>query len=470
MSRVPEHLWSDPDIHAALSAWDFGRVSVLLRTRGKLRQCDVADLTGLSQSFLSMLEAGRRRLTNIDRIRQFLYGLSAPPELVPTPTSAWDAGTEAAAGFPEPFFGSTDPTLPWTAARMVKALEVAMEGDGMDRRGILAASGIVLTAFVNHWSTAEAEPLQRVSEGSRLTRRFVDSLQDVTDQMRTIDAADGSGTLRELGDQHLQLLKHLAERSSYNEETGRQLAAVIADTAAQTGWFAFDSGDRGHTLGYLYAALRAAKASGDARLGAAALSYIAIYSYSTGLPHQAVAAAEHARQHTRRLGTPALHAMLLTRQARGHAKLGERQRAISALEQAHDLCAQGRSDNDPPWLYWISEGEIYGQAGSCYLDLGDLDGAVECFSRARAALNPDQQRTKGLFLTRAATAHIAQGDLDVGCATAHEALDLAERLQSTRLDDHVRDMLKQLPPAVGNPHIRGVRERAAETCTTERPT
>lgn len=43
----------------------------------------MAGLTGLSQSFLSMLETGTRRLTNIRRIAQFLEGVSAPVDLCP---------------------------------------------------------------------------------------------------------------------------------------------------------------------------------------------------------------------------------------------------------------------------------------------------------------------------------------------------------------------------------------------------
>ncbi|UZK55806.1 helix-turn-helix domain-containing protein [Streptomyces drozdowiczii] len=43
----------------------------------------MAGLTGLSQSFLSMLESGTRRLTNIRRIAQFLEGVSAPVGLCP---------------------------------------------------------------------------------------------------------------------------------------------------------------------------------------------------------------------------------------------------------------------------------------------------------------------------------------------------------------------------------------------------
>lgn len=142
----------------------------------------------------------------------------------------------------------------------------------------------------------------------------------------------------------------------------------------------------------MFAALRAAKASGDVRLGAGALSYMAIHGYSTGEPHNAVIAARAAREKIKNLGTPALEAMLLTRQARGHAKLGERRAALVSLGQAAELCARGRSEHDPHWLYWVNAGEIHGQAGSCYLDLGDPHRAVSSFTEARSLYQRRRRR------------------------------------------------------------------------------
>lgn len=424
----------------------------------------MAQITGISQPFLSMLESGTRRLTNIDKIIKFLTGLGVPADLAAFPLRHGHGPGEQA---PQaPFAGDADPGLPWTAARLVEALDSAAGGSAMDRRRFLSASVISLTAFVNAWDTAEAEPLTRAAEGSQLTGDLLDALQSTTDSLRTMDASDGSGTLTALGDSHLRFLKHLVEKTSYDEETGRRLAAIIADTAMQTGWFAFDSGDRDRPLGYLYASLRAAKASQDVRLGAGALSYMAIHGYSTGAPHHAVAAAQRARDKVKNLGTPALEAMLLMRQARGHAKLGESQAALTALGRAAELCAQGRSEHDPHWLYWVNEGEIHGQTGSCHLDLGDPTSAAASFTKAWQALNPADHRTRALFLSRAATAHVKQGDVEAGAATAHEALDLAATIQSARLDNHVASMIHGLHQAADSPYARDVVERHAAMPTT----
>lgn len=343
---------------------------MLIRRQGCLRQSDIAQLAGLSQAFLSMLEAGRRRLTNIDKIVEFLSGLGVPSELAPLPLPRRSNPPQSL------YSGDLDPALPWTASRMVAALGTAVGGSTMDRRRFLTVSGLALTAFVHHWGTAEAEPLVHAAKGSRLTHELLDSLQATTDNLRTMDASAGSGTLADLGDAHLLFLKRLVGQASYNEDIGRRLAAIIADTAIQTGWFTFDAGDRDSTPAYMFAALRAAKASSDVRLGAGALSYLAIHGYSTGAPRTAVTAARAAREKIKSLDMPALEAMLLTRQARGHAKLGERQEVLTMLGRAAELCAQGRSERDPHWLYWINEGEIHGQAGSCFLDLGEPPGSL----------------------------------------------------------------------------------------------
>ncbi|MET8677116.1 transcriptional regulator [Streptomyces sp. NPDC004647] len=60
---------------------DFGTLCQLVRQLGALRQEDIVALTSLSQPFLSMLETGARRLTNIDKIIMLLEGLAVPNEL-----------------------------------------------------------------------------------------------------------------------------------------------------------------------------------------------------------------------------------------------------------------------------------------------------------------------------------------------------------------------------------------------------
>ncbi|MEU1456853.1 helix-turn-helix domain-containing protein [Streptomyces avermitilis] len=83
--RVPDTVWQHPEVQSAIAVWDFGRASRLIREQANLRQDDMAHMTGLSQGFLSMLEAGTRRLTNLDKVARFLNGIEAPDSLLPAP-------------------------------------------------------------------------------------------------------------------------------------------------------------------------------------------------------------------------------------------------------------------------------------------------------------------------------------------------------------------------------------------------
>ncbi|MBB5937233.1 hypothetical protein [Streptomyces zagrosensis] len=258
-----------------------------------------------------------------------------------------------------------------------------------------------------------------------------------------MDATKGSGTLVPTATNHLKMLLNLVKQSSHDDRTRRRLAAVTADTAMQTGWYTFDGGAHAEGQRFFLAALRAAHASGDPRLRAGALAFLAIHAYSVGDPRDAVTAALAARQSIGMHDAPALHAMLATRQARGHARLREARQAEAALDEARSLCAEGRGEHDPHWLYWINPGEILGQTGSCYLELGQPAKAAVAFKSARSCLNRKEARTHAQFLSRAATAQLQAGDVDGGCVIGQEVLTLAEDIRSARLDEHLRSMLAQ---------------------------
>ncbi|MFI5751176.1 helix-turn-helix domain-containing protein [Streptomyces sp. NPDC051644] len=435
---VPDRAWRDERVQRALGSWEFGDLLRLLRRRSGLSQMDVRALTGLTQSYISDLENGRKQLGGRDAIIDLLNGLGLPTDLRPLLLTPFTGRDQTAAS------EALDPAMPWTADRMVTSLEVAVGGP-MKRRSVLTAlSGAGLTQYVLQSAIAPMEALAAdTRDGTRVTMPLLTSLQTTTDALRQLDASSGSGTLASTARKHLKVLLGLMKTGTFDERTGRRLAAVTADTAIQTGWYAFDGGEHDEAQGLFLGALRAAQASGDSRLRAGALSFLAIHGYSVGDPREAVTAARTARQSISDQDVPALHAMLLTRQARGHARLREERHALAALEEAEALCAKGRGEDEPHWLYWINPGEILGQRGSCFLELGRPAEAASAFASARGVLSREETRTRAQFLTRAATAQMRAGDADAGAATGHEVLTMVDGIRSARLDEHLRSMLRE---------------------------
>ncbi|MFD9107040.1 helix-turn-helix domain-containing protein [Streptomyces bottropensis] len=78
---IPPAVWSDYAVLQALQERDFGALCVRIRKLTSIRQDDLALMTGLSQPYLSMLESGQRRLTNIDKIVTLLDGMDVPTAL-----------------------------------------------------------------------------------------------------------------------------------------------------------------------------------------------------------------------------------------------------------------------------------------------------------------------------------------------------------------------------------------------------
>ncbi|MFD8666240.1 transcriptional regulator [Streptomyces microflavus] len=339
----------------------------------------------------------------------------------------------------------------------------------MKRRTVLATlGGTGVATYVLQSIIAPVEELRAATaSGPRVTPPLLGSLQTTTDVLRQMDATSGSGSLLDTARRHLRFLVDLMKTGTFDQETGRQLAGVIADTANQTGWYALDGGERDEAQVLFAGALRAAKLSGDTRLRAGALSFLAIHGYSGEDPGSAVTAARTGRQGIQGQDAPALNAMLLTREARGHAKLQDEYRAMAALEEASALCSRGRGEDDPHWLYWINPGEILGQRASCFLELGRPAEAAHAFSAARGALSHDEARTCAQFLSRAATAQMRAGDADAGAATGHEVLTLVDGIQSARLDDHLRTMLGEARQLAGAKPLRTLLERG-DTLLKER--
>lgn len=436
--RVPDRAWRDEQVQRALAIWDFGELLRLLRRRSGLSQMSMRALTGFTQSYISDLEKGRKQLGGREAIIDLLNGLGLPPDLrhlLLTPFTGQDQASVS---------NALDPVRPWTADRMVTSLEVAVGGP-MKRRSVLAAavSGAGLTQYILQSAIAPAEALAAARDGTRVSPPLLASLQTTTDELRRLDASSGSGTLAATAKQHLQVLLELLKTGTYDEHMGRRLAAVTADTAMQSGWYAFDSGRHGQAQQLFLGALRAAHASGDSRLRAGALSFLAIHGYSVGDPREAVTAARTAQHSIGNRDAPALRAMLLTRLARGHARLREERHALAALEEAEELCSRGPGEDDPHWLYWINRGEILGQRGSCFLELGRPAEAATAFGAARGVLSREEVRTTAQFLSRAATAQMRAGDADAGCVTGHQVLSLVDGVQSARLDEHLQSMLQE---------------------------
>lgn len=344
---------------------------------------------------------------------------------------------------------------PWTLAGTVAAVAAAARGGSMqDRRGFLIASGATLSGLATSWSLALTEPAAASPEvphaaagaNTRLTPELLDTLEQRLDDLRRLDDVLGGTRLRKTAVAEYDLLEGLARQTGQHGPLEHRLLSLLAESARMCGWLQFDSGRHALAQRYYITALRASASAGDPQVGANTLAFMAIQVYSEGNPQDAVQLVHTAQDGVMRRSTPRVKSMLHARAARALSKTGDRTACWRELDAARAQYARGPHDDDPPWSYWLTAGEIEMLAGSSALDLEDPRRALTHFEQARRVqyAADGYARDHVLYLTRTARAHLQLGDLDAACAAATDAFTQNATLNSSRPSDALDDLRDEL--------------------------
>lgn len=354
---------------------------------------------------------------------------------------------------------------PWTLTGTVASLAASVRGGSVDRRGFLIAGGATLGGIAADWAGALDQIPAASAVGRRgLTVGMVARLEQRLDDLRHLDDVLGGGELRKIAVAELELVSKLAHETVYDAGAGRRLFSTICEAARICGWQHFDAGFNAAAQKYFITALRASATAGNPEVGANVLSFLAIQTYSVGNPQDAVDIMQTAQGQARGHTTARVLSTLHARTARALSKTTHGRAACAReLDQARDAFAKGPADNDPPFIYWMTEGELEMLAGSCALDVGDPRQALRFFEAARAAdYSADGNvRDNALFLTRAAEAHLALGHLEQACATAQQAFNQSGRVDSTRPTGAITDFRKRLKLHRHLPAVRDFLEATA---------
>jgi tetratricopeptide (TPR) repeat protein len=175
------------------------------------------------------------------------------------------------------------------------------------------------------------------------------------------------------------------------------------------------------------------------------MSFMAIRHYAAGDPEDAALIARAARNQVASAAIPHLNAMLYLTEARAHALAGDSTKAYRAVDRAVDEFENGSRTSLPAWLYWVSHGELLGQAGSCALDLGDLAKADDLLEAAADQYGDHANRSATLHSVRRAIALARDGNVEQASAVAARALRPAMPVRSRRFAEHLAVLANELP-------------------------
>lgn len=485
--EVPADFWRTDPFREAFAARHMGRISRLYRLHPHhqasygldgISQTLLGQWMGLRQPQISRFENGPP-LQLLDTLQHWARVLRIPVELLwfrmprdQTPLVAGDSAERPAqavrpsgqrAGEPVDDAGR-DPVLTasWTHRGTVEAVVELSGGDRMRRRIFLSLTGPALTAPAHQWLIHEPEPLISGLSGRRVSARLVERMTAMTTELRKLDDVAGGGSVLGMAEQEFAWVAGLLDRASYDDATGRALHRALADLGQLCGWAAYDAADLGLAQRYYIAALRAAHSADDRPFGAHILSFMAKGATDQGQPAEGITFIETALTGTRGQATPALLAELHYRQAYAFAALQDTPACLAAISRARTHAEQLAPENEPPWLYWLSPGNIAVSAGRCLLDLGQAEQAVAMLNEGVAQSGESFVRYQQFTLTYLAEAHARPGrqhDLEAAAGLGMTSLDLAETLDSTRGTTRLRYLSRQLRPHAAVPAVHDFLDR-----------
>jgi hypothetical protein len=352
--------------------------------------------------------------------------------------------------------------LPWTAPQTVALLSEFSRSDLMlARRGFLGSSlalsaGPTLIEPMQRWlvpgpSTLQPEPgpVGPSRHVGRLSRPELELLESTTAMFRKWDAQCGGGLRRKAVVGQLHEVTDLLQEPQ-PEATARKLFKVAGELAELAGWMSYDVGLQPTAQKYFVLALHAAKEAGDKPLGSYVLSSMSRQMIHLGRPDDALELIHLAQYGSRDCASPRTQSMLYAMEARAYANMGQPGKCKRAVRMAEDTFADVHDwdDPDPDWIRFFSEAELHGENSHSYRDLAYVAGRSPAYASLaepvmqRAvdlfAKDDDHKRSYALNLIGMATVHLLQREPEQGAVLAVEAMTVAKKVRSERVNTRIR--------------------------------
>ncbi|MBU7596148.1 hypothetical protein JGS22_000480 [Streptomyces sp. P38-E01] len=373
--------------------------------------------------------------------------------------------------------------LPWAGSHTVALINEFTRSDLMlGRRGYLGtslamAAGPALVDPMQRWlvpaplgpldpPTATATAGQGGRRSAPLSDPELSQLEQTTEMFRAWDAQCGGGLRRKAVVGQLHEVTDLLS-DAFAEPVRRRLFSVTAQLAELAGWMSYDVGIQPTAQKYFVLALHAAKEAGDRPFGAYVLANMARQMIHLRRPEDALELVHLAQYGSRDAATPRTQAMLHAVEARAYANLGQPKQCHRAARLAEATFEDSEAPGeDPDWIGFFSEAELNSENAHSYRDLAYVAGrsptyaslaqpvmerAVQLFAQECAGAGPGvHHRSYALNLVGMATVHLLQKEPERCAARTVDAMQIARRLRSERVNTRIRKTAANVAREYGN--------------------
>ncbi|MEU1086113.1 tetratricopeptide repeat protein [Streptomyces sp. NPDC005576] len=288
----------------------------------------------------------------------------------------------------------------------------------------------------------------------------VRSVEEAVREIRVLDDQHGGDGLYRRAAQPLRAAYALLDSGTPTRRaTADRLHAGAGELALSVGWLAHDSGRFDDARSYYAEALATARVAGDDALEAHAFCNTSFLARDAGRPREAVRAAEAGQRAARSVGSHRLLALLALREAGGRAGLGDRTGCDRAIARARSAFDRGPAEGDPEWMSFFREAEMHLLEAQCWSTLGDWPRAARHGRRATALQDPHFTRNLALYRAQLAGDLARAGAAEEAVRSAHQVLDLLDRVRSSRISGMLAGTVRVLAADRDATAVAGLLER-----------
>ncbi|MGH4001653.1 MAG: hypothetical protein ACRDTJ_29795, partial [Pseudonocardiaceae bacterium] len=179
-------------------------------------------------------------------------------------------------------------------------------------------------------------------------------------RLTELAAQHGGGAVCQVAEGIAQRLQDALRQGSYLPSVGRELQKVTASAMAQTAYLAYDAGWPQRARRWWLETCHFADVNDVPDVRVRALVTMALQANRAGDGREAlelVHAARHTPNHDQ-AQNPVLLSLFAAREAVGHAQLGDRTAASTAMDQAHQWLDHGRRGDEPFWLSFCGSADL----------------------------------------------------------------------------------------------------------------
>ncbi len=411
VNSIDPALFRRHDVRQVLATLDIGALYRLLGTEAGISQRQIAALTGQSQSEVSDIVTGRRRVESHQVLVRIAFSLQIPPELMGL--SWWGA----------------DGTY---RGEVLTAEPPERVNEEMRRRTLIAATSTAALGEALHGldELTELTLPTRQPLPSRLSMAHVHTVHAVTERLRSVARQfGGQATLFGIAAQHYTQWMLVPA----TEAVKAKLGAALAELHTEAGWCCYDTGvdGTGHftqALGLAdtardgFGIANAAFHSGltlvrsghpDDALKCFQMGQLVLSGFQPGKARPAVLDPDDPR-------VPVLAGRLNRMSATAYARLGNADQAKRHLAQANEGWAPREA---------FEQAGAYLTTAGIQLDLGRLDTAKAFAASAVRTYGDDHCRGRTSAELALAEVHVRAGE-PRGLMLAQQAITAVRTLQS----------------------------------------